>query len=101
MNHVDTEMVCWTIVHEHTGIMLFNSDGSKRAGLSSPYFFLSHATFVYTMKNIRDTSSARLDPMAAPVIPNAGHPKWPKMSIQLNSTLDATITMELRVSVFV
>ena len=38
MNHVDTEMVFWIIVHEHTGIMALISLMSKDAAFSSPYF---------------------------------------------------------------
>ena len=48
-----------------------------------------------------DTSSARLDPIAAPVMPIAGRPKWPKISIQLNKMFEATMTIELKVNVLV
>ena len=75
MNHVDRDTTCWIMVHEHTGIMVFNSDQSYLPGLSSPYFSRSHLRRVYMTKNIRDTSSARLDPIAAPVMPMAGRPK--------------------------
>ena len=50
---------------------------------------------------MRDTNSARVDPMAAPAIPRAGKPRFPNISIQLNTTLESTITMELSVNVFV
>ena len=69
MNHVDMDIVCWIMVHVHTGIMSRSSFRSRRAGLSRPYFGRSHLTLVYMMKNISDTSSARLDPIAAPMLP--------------------------------
>ena len=53
------------------------------------------------MKNMSDTSSARLDPIAAPVIPKAGSPKCPNINIQLNSIFDETMTIELSVNVLV
>ena len=101
MNHVDMEIVCWIMVHVHTGIMSRSSVRSRRAGLSRPYFGRSQLTLVYIMKNISDTSSARLDPIAAPVMPKAGSQKCPNISIQLNSTFDATMTIELSVRVLV
>ena len=48
-----------------------------------------------------ETSSARLDPIAAPVMPSAGIPNLPNMSIQLKNTFDATMAIELSVSVLV
>ena len=79
MNQVEMEIVCWIMVHEHTGIMDFISLNSNFAGLSRPYFFRSHLCLVYATKNMSDTSSARLDPMAAPVIPRAGSPSFPNI----------------------
>ena len=101
MNQVEMDMMCWIIVHEHTGIIDLSSERSKPAGLSRPYFFLSQLIRVYSTKKMRDTSSARLDPMAAPVMPRAGNPRWPKMSTQLKSMLERTMTTELSVRVFV
>ena len=95
------DITCWIIVHTHTGIIPLISLISNPAGLSNPYFCLSHFLLVYIMKKSNETSSARLDPMAAPVIPRAGRPNFPKISIQLKKMLDATITMEFIVKVFV
>ena len=53
------------------------------------------------MKKIRDTSSARLEPIAAPVMPKAGQPNFPNMSIQLNRMFEMTMTTELKVRVLV
>ena len=75
MNHVDKDTTCWIIVHEHTGIMDFNSFQSQRAGFSRPYLVRSQRYRVYATKNMSDTNSARLDPIAAPVMPSAGSPQ--------------------------
>ena len=101
MNHVDMETTCWIMVHEHTGIIAFSSLKEHGAGLSSPYLGRSHLLRVYITKNISETNSARLEPMAAPVIPRAGKPQWPNIRIQLKPTLDATITMEFKVNALV
>ena len=47
------------------------------------------------MKNSSETSSANVEPIAAPAIPKAGIPNLPKIRIQLNRTLDISITTEL------
>ena len=101
MNQVEMDITCWIIVHTHTGIIPFISLMSKLAGLSNPYFCLLHLLLVYIMKKSNETSSARLDPIAAPVIPKAGSPKCPNINIQLNSIFDETMTIELSVNVLV
>ena len=92
------EADCCDKEDEHTGIMPLSSRISNRAALSRPYFSRSHFIRVYTMKNISDTSSARLDPIAAPVMPRAGQPNFPKISIQLNTMLEKTMTTEFSVT---
>ena len=47
------------------------------------------------MKKISETSSASVEPIAAPAIPKAGKPNFPKISTQLNKILDISITKEL------
>ena len=101
MNHVDTERKFSIIVHTDMLNMTLSSFHSNFAGLCSPNLRVSVLVAVYTRKNISETSSARVEPMAAPAIPRAGNPSFPYMSIQLKTTFDSTITMELRVSVFV
>lgn len=101
MNHVDMETTCWIMVHEQTGIIAFSSLKENGAGLTSPNFSRSHLERVYITKKISETSSARLEPIAAPVIPSAGTPKCPNIRIQLKPTLDATITMEFNVKALV
>ena len=52
-------------------------------------------------KKARDMNSDMVEPMAAPLMPSAGNPSLPKMSIQLRHTFDSIITKELMDSTLV
>ena len=74
----------------HTGLTIF----------CRPYF-LSVVKKTHTTKKSKETPSEIVDANAAPLMPIAGAPKWPKMSTQSKKILLPTNTMEFQVRLFV
>ena len=82
------ENVCLSSVH--AGLTIF----------CRPYF-LSAVKKVHTTKKSKDIPSEMVDANAAPLMPIAGAPRWPKMSTQSKKILLLTSTMEFHVRLFV
>ena len=89
------------MVHSDKDIISFKPVHLKGSILSREYFSLFFSLEVYITRKSREMASAKVDPRAAPAIPMAGRPSFPKIRIQFSAIFDTTRMIELTLKTLV